>query len=47
MPLKYRLDRKRCHKIFSNPIEVSMDDLEWIRETCNGRGIADREIPAP
>ena len=46
MPLEYKLDPEWCRKILSNPVEVSPDDLEWIKQACKN-WYNDNEIPDP
>lgn len=45
MPLTYKLDEEWCKKILANPKEISIDDLEWVKEACSNNGIVDREMP--
>ena len=45
MPLWYKMDPKWCKKILNDVFEVSVDDLEWIKQVCSKKGYIDRDIP--
>ncbi len=44
MPLTYKLDEEWCRKVLTDPKEISIDDLEWVKEACSKNGITEREI---
>jgi len=46
VPLTYKLDEKWCRKILSNQDEISIDDLEWVRNACR-EWYTDHEISDP